>query len=109
MGKKRQKNSRRCNKNQPWVNHSEENGTFGIAGDLSLTVVYRMLDRLNYNWIRVIVDEQKDFSNLKLPSLMASLSDNCLHIFFGWNGLAKEGKDESHYLSMRHGVFIYQT
>ena len=27
-------------------------------------------------------------------------------IFFGWNGEASEGKSESHYVALRHGLFI---
>ena len=95
----------KANRAQP-EHHRPANGTMGIAGDCTLSVVQRMLYMLKYNWRRVVVGLEYIFSKDQLPDLMRVLSNDKIYIIFGWNGEEEDGVNKSHFVALRFGILI---
>ena len=95
----------KSNRVQP-EHHRPANGTMGIAGDCTLSVVQRMLYMLKYNWVRVLVGLEFVFSKDQLPDLMRVLSNDKIYIIFGWNGEQIDGVNKSHFVALRFGILI---
>ena len=95
----------KANRAQP-EHHRPANGTLGIAGDCTLSVVQRMLYVLKYNWVRVQISLECSFSKDQLPELVRTLCNEKIYILFGWNGEEKEGACKSHFVALRYGILI---
>ena len=52
------------------------------------------------------IGSTNDFSKTELTDLVETLSELKLYVLFGWNGEAKDGVDQSHYLALRYGMLL---